>query len=274
MINILLTNDDGVDSRGLEILAGSLAPLARVWVCAPKTQQSGTGHGITVRETVLVREERIEGAVKAWSVEGKPADCVKIALLALMPEPADIVISGVNNGANLGTDTMYSGTVAAAMEGAINDLPAIALSLHEGSAERREDDFRRAARIGASLYKAWADHTLPIKPGGVLNVNVPDSRAGEIRGFKAVGLGSPRYNDEYVLHEDTGEYRRYKLTGERLPSSEGDPALDTVAVAEGYVTMTPLSVHMTEHALLRELEQIMKTGIAERWGGSPGRGDW
>ncbi|MCL1805287.1 MAG: 5'/3'-nucleotidase SurE [Clostridiales bacterium] len=257
MINILLTNDDGVDSPGLGILAGSLAPLAKVWVCAPKTQQSGTGHGITVRDTILVREERIEGAIKAWSVEGKPADCVKIALLTLLPEAADIVISGINDGANLGTDTMYSGTVAGAMEGAISGLPAIALSLDEGDKGRRDKDFRRAAGIGVTLLKAWADHRLKVLPGRVLNVNVPASRAEEIRGYKAAGLGSPQYSDEYVLHEETGGYRRYQLTGERLPSREEDPSLDAVALAQGYVTMTPLSVHMTDHVLLRELEEAL-----------------
>jgi len=106
-MNILLSNDDGIDAPGLRILAGMLSPLARLWVCAPQEQQSGCGHGITVRESLFVREEEVQGAIRAWSVAGKPADCVKIALLTLLPEPMDIVISGINEGANLGTDTLY-----------------------------------------------------------------------------------------------------------------------------------------------------------------------
>ena len=257
-MNILLTNDDGVDSPGVQILAGWLAPLAKLWVCAPKAQQSGSGHGITVRDSILVREEKIGGAEKAWSVEGKPADCVKIALLALLPEPVDIVISGINEGTNLGTDTLYSGTVAAAMEGALHRLPALALSLHTEGQDGGAPDYGQAAEIGVTLFSHWVAGRLPIPPMSVLNVNIPYLSEGRIKGFKAAGLGLPRYSDRYDQLEGNGDGRRYRLSGSRLPSLELDSGLDTVALEEGYVTLTPLSVFMTDHALFGEVEKFVE----------------
>jgi 5'-nucleotidase len=251
-MNILLTNDDGIDAQGVRTLARYLGARARVWVCAPKSQQSGTGHGITVRESLTLRDEAIDGALQAWSVEGKPADCVKLALISLLPEPVDLVVSGINAGTNLGTDTLYSGTVAGAMEGALYNLPAIALSLDTGGGGAA--DYEWAAQIGVALCVDWEAGALPIKPMSVLNVNIPNQPAGETRGFKAVHLGVPQYSDRYVLIEEARAFKRYRLEGERLPSRESDCGLDTVALEEGYITLTPLSAHMTDRAAMPEIE--------------------
>jgi 5'-nucleotidase len=256
-MNILLTNDDGIDSPGLLALADVLSPVARLWVCAPKTEQSGCGHGLTVREPLKVRDETVDGAVMAWSVEGKPGDCVKIALLTLMQEPVDIVLSGINQGANLGTDTLYSGTVAAALEAAVSGIPAIALSLAVSRRKAKSADFGQAAQIGAALYKRWEAGDLPVAPRTALNVNIPYQPGGGIKGFKLARLGVQHYSDVYTLTGESEGYRQYMLSGERLPSHNPDPDLDIVAVADGYVTLTPLSTDRTDYKQLRELEGLI-----------------
>ena len=129
MINILLVNDDGIDSLGIRSLAKALTGLGEIWIVAPAIQRSAVGHGITVRRGMKVRKVEVEGAKAAWSIDGKPADCVKLAVTELLPEPMDLLLSGINEGPNLGTDTLYSGTVAGALEGAFNEIPSLAVSL-------------------------------------------------------------------------------------------------------------------------------------------------
>lgn len=254
-MNILLSNDDGIDSAGVRTLAKFLAPWANVWACVPKVQQSGTGHGITVRDSLRVREEEMAGAKKAWSVEGKPADCVKMALLTLVPETVDLVISGINEGANLGTDTLYSGTVAAAMEGAFNGIPAMAVSLAVGE---KPWDFEPAAQIAATLYRRWEAGVLPIPPMSILNVNVPNLPLDQIKGYKAARLGIQHYSDSYDLLEEAEDYRKFCLLGERIPCREMDLTLDTAAIRHGYVALTPISVDRTDYALLKEIEKYFE----------------
>ena len=255
-MNILLTNDDGIDSLGIRMLAKYLSPMAKLWACVPYEQQSGSGHGLSVRETLQVRPAMIDGVEKAWSVEGKPADCVKLAFLSLLDDPVDLVISGINEGANLGTDTLYSGTVAAAMEGALNGAPAIAFSLLGRAKKTEEWNFENAAAISLTLYKKWAAGTLPIPPMSILNVNIPDLPVEKIKGYKAARLGVQRYSDIYELLVEKEDSRQYQLKGTRLPSHEDNPLLDIVLAAKGYVTLTPLSADRTDLTLLREIEKI------------------
>ena len=256
-MNVLLTNDDGVHSQGIRSLAAKLAPWASLWICAPKEQQSAMSHGITVRDTLRVRELAISGAKQAWSVEGRPADCVKIAILMLLPEPVDLVISGINEGSNLGTDTLYSGTVGAAMEAAMNGIPSMALSLALRSRDEKTWDFSAAGDVGLELFKNWMDGKLPLAPGSVLNVNVPDLPYGEIKGFRAARLGVQKYSDAYDLREEGEDGRSYYLLGERLPTGDEDLGNDLVAVDSGFVSLTPLTVDRTDYALLQEMEKHM-----------------
>lgn len=261
-MNILLTNDDGIASQGVRILAKALSDAAKVWACVPKEQQSAVSHMITVRESLTVREESIDGVQRAWSVDGKPVDCVKLAFLSLLEEPIDLVISGINEGSNLGTDTLYSGTVAGAMEGALHDKPAMALSLLTHHIER-EPDYAQAAQIAVHLVKLWEAGSLPIAPRYVLNVNIPALPQGEIRGYKACRLGIQRYSDIYEELDTSGELNeraeslplRFHLKGERLPSYDNDPSVDIVAVDDGYVTLTPLSADRTDYPMLHDLEK-------------------
>ena len=262
-MNILLTNDDGFDSPGIRILAKHLVSIANLWASIPREQQSATGHGISVREVLHVREEHMEGVQRAWSVDGKPVDCVKLAFLSLMTEPIDLVISGINEGTNLGTDTLYSGTVAGAMEGALNGTPAIALSLATGSKKEEEWHFEAAAQVCLALIRKWEAGLLPIPPMTILNVNVPDLPADQCKGFKAARLGVQRYSDIYEILEEGPSGCRYRLKGERLPSYDKAIDLDIVALSEGYVTVTPLSANRTDTALLEEISKYLQNAIPQ-----------
>jgi 5'-nucleotidase len=185
-------------------------------------------------------------------VEGKPADCVKMALLALLPVKADLVISGINEGTNLGSDTLYSGTVAAAMEGAVNGIPAMAISLAVG---QKPWNFEPAAQVALTLYRRWQAGVLPLAPLSILNVNVPDLPYDRLKGYKPARLGIQYYTDSYDLLEEAEDYRNFCLLGEKIPGWEKDLTLDTVAMGEGYVTLTPISVDRTDYVLLKEIEK-------------------
>jgi 5'-nucleotidase len=192
------------------------------------------------------------GAQSAWSVAGLPADCVKLALLALLPLPVDLVISGINEGANLGTDTLYSGTVAAALEGAVNDLPAIAISLADWTGS---GDFQPAAGICLELVERWQWGELAIPPLSMLNVNVPALPKAAIRGIKAARLGRQKYSDAYALVDGEGERRHFQLSGERIAEDDTDLNLDTALIRRGYVSVTPISADRTDHSLLASLRE-------------------
>ena len=260
-MNILLTNDDGINSPALGVLTRLLSSFSNVWVCAPETQQSGASHGIVVHDTVTVRRAMVDGAIEAWSVDGYPSDCVRVAFMRLLKEPIDIVVSGINHGANLGTDIFYSGTVGAAMEGAMRDLPAIALSLSltptaEDRPREQEPDYEAAAKVAVRLLKKWARGALPIRPRTVLNVNIPELPYEEIKGYRLTRMGVQRYSDVYETVEEDGDHKVFRLRGDRLPSHDPDPAIDLVAVASGYVALTPLVFDRTDYKALRELEKL------------------
>jgi 5'-nucleotidase len=249
----LLTNDDGIHSPGIRALAQRLAPRANLWAAAPSQQRSGTGHGITVRETLRARVEEMTGTQEAWSVTGLPADCVKLALLTLLPAPVDLVISGINEGSNLGTDTLYSGTVAAALEGAVNDLPAIAVSLVDWVGP---GDFQPAAGVCLELVERWWRGELMIPPMSMLNVNVPFLPPAAIKGIRAARLGRQKYSDAYALVDGEGEDRHFQLSGERIADDEDDLSLDITLIRHGYVSVTPISADRTDHRLLAGLRDV------------------
>jgi 5'-nucleotidase len=259
-MNILLCNDDGIDSPGIRRLIEYLQPYGRLWLATPVSQRSATSHGITTRETISVEEIAIEGTHKAWRIGGLPADCVKLALLELMQEPADLVISGINEGSNLGTDTLYSGTVAAAVEGAFMGVPALAISLAQEEGTR---EFGPAAAICAQLVQRLQEGSLEIAPMSILNINVPPCPISEIKGYKAARLGVRRYKNYFHLEARTQEITHYWLRGEIIPGDCGDFAAnggpgiiaDIDAVAQGYVSVVPISVDRTDYNLLANLIQ-------------------
>ncbi|MGH2953729.1 MAG: 5'/3'-nucleotidase SurE [Solirubrobacterales bacterium] len=252
---VLLTNDDGIGAEGLHAIRRELAGLdgVEVRVIAPHTNRSGTARSITTRSPIWVEEVELDDGSTGFATEGTPVDCVRFADLGLLDARPDLVVSGINHGSNLGDDVTYSGTVAAAFEGLVLGLPAVALSQQSergdlGYRPGRAFDFTAAAAIGREVIRLLIDRPLP--PGTLLNVNCP---AGEVQGIAITSLGKRLYDDELKLvEEDAGGRRRYQIYGFE-PSFEDEPGTDLAAVARGRASITPVHFDLTDRAGLDRL---------------------
>jgi len=250
-VHVLLTNDDGILAPGLAAMHRAIRGAARVTAVAPDTPRSANAHAITVGDPVAVTRIRTQEGLEGYAVDGQPADCVKLALRELLDEPADLVVSGVNNGANLGVNVLYSGTIAAAAEGAFFGLPAFAVSLERG--ERM--DFDRAAGIAWRVIQMLYDST---PPGGYLvSVNVPQLSDGRPRGVRVVPQSTTALEDSFRRSTDSRGRACYHLEG-AYGDLSGEIDTDLHAVGEGYVAVTPLHFDLTDRRHLRLLE-------ATRW---------
>lgn len=234
MRTILVTNDDGYSSPGIEALAAALAPLGHVIVVAPQTEASAVGHSLTLRRPL--RCELIRPDV--YAVDGTPTDCVNIAIDEVLTKRPDIIVSGINKGLNVGDDVTYSGTVAGALEGVLLGYQAIAVSL---KTPRGEWDFGPAASIAASLAAELLERPLPGRT--FLNVNVPQ---GEIKGIRAT-VQARRNHITKVDQRMDPRHRPYFWIEEAQDDWEPDPRSDRQAVLEGYASVTPLQPDMTDH---------------------------
>lgn len=249
-MHILVTNDDGVFAPGLLALAQALRPLGRVSILAPDKNWSASGHVKTLERPLRVREVLLADGSKALSSDGAPSDCVALAFLGLLDEPINMVVSGINPNANLGHDVTYSGTVTAAMEGAIWGLPAIAVSLDAPEYHSGGLDFTTAARAAGHVARAVIEHGVPDKT--LLNVNVPYCTEAELRGYLVTRQGLRIYNDELVRREDP-RGRPYYWIGGAVPSGVPDEGTDIGALAEGYVSITPLHLDMSDYGVMESL---------------------
>src|SRR3954454_2115494 len=226
-MRVLLTNDDGIGAEGMHALRRALIEIEGidVHVIVPDSNRSATARSITTRSPLSVEEIELDDGFIAYATDGTPVDCVRFADLGLVGERPDLIVSGINHGSNLGDDITYSGTVAAALEGIVLGIPAIAIS-QQGSAQEmgflpgRTFDFDVAAGIGAELVRLLTDQPLPAET--LLNVNVP---AGELEGIEVTGLGKRLYNDELRLVGEDGGRRRYQIYGFE-PSFEDEPGTD------------------------------------------------
>ena len=266
-MRILLTNDDGVGAAGLHALRRSLATLAGVElsVIAPDSNRSATARSITTRTPIWVEEVPLDDGSLAYATDGTPVDCVRFADLGLVGKRPDLIVSGINHGSNLGDDITYSGTVAAALEGIVLGIPAIAVSQQSAAREMGflpgpRFDFEVAARVCARLVAFLADEPLP--PETLLNVNVP---AGTPIGVEVTRLGKRVYEDELKLVEEDGARRRYQIYG-FSPSYEEDPGTDLTAIAHGRVSITPVHFDLTDREGLdrlrgAELEDALRKAL-------------
>jgi len=249
--HILLTNDDGIQAPGLRALVEALRPLARLSVFAPDHNWSAAGHTKTMHKPLRVARYPFSdvagGDVEAYTSTGAPSDCVALALLGFLPDRPDIVVSGINQGANLGHDVTYSGTVAAAMEAAIFGLPAVAVSLDSYESQ----EYGLAARVAAGVVARVQEHGLPRDT--ILNVNVPPLGPAELAGVAVTRLGRRVYRDVLIERRDPRERPYYWIGGEP-PSGHLDEGTDIWAVAQGYVSVTPIHLDMTDHELIPRLE--------------------
>ena len=240
---ILISNDDGISARGLLALAKAIEPLGEVWVVAPTIEQSATSHALSLHRPLRIHQQQ-----ERWfSVDGTPADCVYVAVHHLMKSAAPtLVLSGINHGPNLADDVIYSGTVAAAMEGCILGFPAIAFSL----ATRRNFEFEHAAAFAHSLVKTALKSTIPQRM--LLNVNIPSY--GPVAGYEITRLGRHTYNADVIEKEDPRGRHYYWIGGTGYEHVK-EPGTDVTAVHDAHrASITPLMLDLTQHDFLQPLK--------------------
>jgi len=245
-MHILLTNDDGIFAPGLAAIYKKLVRLGEVSVVAPGEGKSGASHSITL-EPLMCDKVDLTGKFSGYSVSGSPADCVKLGIMELTAEPIDLVVSGMNHGANVGVNVYYSGTVAAAMEAAFFSIPSVALSV----AYEEDTDFDAAAEYGLGVI----EKLLPVGPGSVININVPMLSKGKPKGVKVVGQSISGYHEHYVSRPNERGQIVYQLGGGDH-RDEKTARTDTTALIDGFITVTALHFDMTDHEGNRTLEEI------------------
>ncbi len=248
-MKILLSNDDGYRAEGLAALRSAIQHLGDITIVAPDRNRSGASNSLTL--DVPVRAVRYDS--DAFYVTGTPTDCVHLAVSGLFDFEHDIVVSGVNDGANLGDDTLYSGTVAAAVEGRFLGLPAIAVSLCLSADSPH--NFASAAQVAAQLVQRMARAPLQGTAAGpvILNVNVPDLPDGQLRGIKVTRLGS-RHRSKPIVKAQDPRGRDVYWVGNAGTGQDAGPGTDFHAVAEGYASVTPLQIDLTRHAAIPDLK--------------------
>lgn len=259
-MKILLTNDDGIYAPGLAAMRAALEELGEVCVVAPAVEQSGVGHSITFLTPLMAKEVYADHSGDAesrlgWAVEGSPADCVKLALGKLCPWKPDLVVSGINGGLNVGVNVLYSGTVAAATEAAMYDLPSIAVSLEYDEHARFHAAARLARRVISMMLKrnAWADHAL-------YNLNIPTAATQDSSGKEApapelqiTGMNTHRWPAEFEARLDPKNRHYYWTTG-TLPTPGPDEDSDLAGIRNHRLTLTPLTIDRTQHDKLAEMQ--------------------
>ncbi len=247
-MRFLLSNDDGIYAEGIKALRKALEEIGEVTVVAPDRERSASGHGITVTRPLRTKTIKYKNSSSiAYAVDGTPADCVKLGLEALMNEPPDLVISGINLGPNLGTDVLYSGTVSAAYEGVINGVPAIAVSLNTWT----DPDFSYAAEFVKEYVPNMLKHPLP--PGTLLNINVPHGI--KPKGIRVTKLGYRRYIDVFDKRTDPRGRVYFWMAGEPEDVNADDPDTDIGAIKKGYITITPIQIDVTHYGFMSELKK-------------------
>jgi 5'-nucleotidase len=239
----LIANDDGIDAVGIQALSRALAPHGDVWIVAPDRERSATSHAISLGRPLRIRQV----GPREFAVDGTPTDCVYLGLHHLLKEPPTVVLGGINHGPNLGNDVLYSGTVAAAMEGALFGYPAIALSLclnENGPSRFAVEEFEVAAALGVKTALAVAARPMP--RGVVLNVNVPMLPRERIRGVKLCRLGYTDWSDAVTVRADPRGKPYYWIGGDRAGVDAIEDS-DNNATANGYVSVTPIHYDLTDY---------------------------
>lgn len=244
---ILVTNDDGIRAPGLLALKNACARLGDVTVLAPSHNWSASGHVKTMHKPLRVEEVRLADDSPALSTSGAPSDAVALALLGIVSKPIDLVVAGVNRGGNLGHDVTYSGTVTAAMEATISGVPAVAVSL----TSRDYGDFSVAATVGARVAEKVLSRGLP--QDVLLNVNVPALPAARLKGVQVTRMGLRIYHDELTRRLDP-RGKPYYWIGGREPTGVEEEGTDIWAVANHYVSVTPIQLDLTAHSFADTLE--------------------
>ncbi|KXZ39885.1 5'-nucleotidase /3'-nucleotidase /exopolyphosphatase [Alkalithermobacter thermoalcaliphilus JW-YL-7 = DSM 7308] len=256
-MNILITNDDGIFSDGIIELAKKLSQVANVYVVAPDSEKSAIGHAITIHSPLMVKKKKLgDTNINAYAVSGTPADCVKLGIEELLKDiNIDLVLSGINNGPNLGTDVIYSGTVSGAMEGLVQNKPSIAVSYDGRDITRLE--YAKAAEYVAIFISKIKDN-LKLLDECMININIPDIRHINIKGFKITQLGIRRYENTFEKRIDPRGNVYYWLGGKtvELPQHENS---DVVALKNGFISVTPLKYDITDYDKIYRIMQDIES---------------
>jgi 5'-nucleotidase len=252
-MHILLSNDDGYSAKGLISLADALRPLADLTVVAPERNRSGASNSLTLDRPLSIHQ-MANGFIK---VDGTPTDCVHLAITGMLEKEPDMVFAGINHGANMGDDVIYSGTVAAATEGRFLGLPAIAISL----ASHNPVHFETAGQVAVLLLEQILKNPLPAD--SILNVNVPDIALDHLKGFQATRLGQ-RHRAEPAIRTHDPRGREIYWVGAAGPEQDAGPGTDFHAVRHHYVSVTPLRIDLTRHDDLETLAEWLP-GDSDRW---------
>lgn len=255
---ILITNDDGITAPGLTVLYESMLQIGDVAVVAPDREMSAAGHAITLSKPLRTHEVKLPGGGIGHAVNGTPADCVKIAVKALLDREPDLVVSGINLGSNTGINVIYSGTVSAATEGVILGIPSIAFSL----ATYEHPDYEASGKIAGLLAREILQQSLP--ENTLLNVNIPPLPMEDIKGIRVTKQGKALFDEQFDKRLDPRSRPYYWMTGKRLPEVEEEGSDDRM-VHEGYVSVTPIQYDLTDYNFLESLRKwpIFSNGKVE-----------
>jgi 5'-nucleotidase len=243
---ILVTNDDGIFSPGILALYNAMKEIGDSYVVAPDSEQSAVGHAITISDPLRVKEVERNGAKFGWAVNGTPADCVKLAVKAILDFDPDLVVSGINHGPNTAINAIYSGTVSAATEGTFMGIPSIAFSV----TSFKKIDLTFPANLAKLIALKVLDKGLP--EGTLLNVNIPAVPKDEIAGFRITRQGKGRYEEFFEKRVDPMQRTYYWLGGKKL-FLDTDEDIDEVAIQNQYVSITPLQYDLTDYKSINEL---------------------
>jgi 5'-nucleotidase len=246
---ILITNDDSIKAKGIASLVEAMKPLGDIVVVAPDTVQSGKGHAITIHDPLRLNKSDQFPGVEAYTCSGTPVDCVKLAIYEVMKQRPTLLVSGVNHGSNAGINVLYSGTMSAAVEGAIESIPSIGFSLLDYDSDA---DFEASITYASKLSSLVLENGL--QKGTCLNVNIPKGKASELNGMKICRQGRAFWEDSFDKRKDPfgGDY--YWLTGEYTDTDKGEDT-DLWALANNYVSVVPTQFDMTAHHLISNLNE-------------------
>jgi 5'-nucleotidase len=267
-MRILITNDDGIYAEGIRALAARLRALGEVFIVAPERPRSATGHAITLHKPLRLHPVQLPEGIPAYATNGTPTDCVTLGAHAVMNHQVDLVVAGINAGPNLGWDLTYSGTVAAAIEGAVHGINAFAISLaaeevlplarsNAESAPPPALYYQTAAEAAYHIAQVLMRHSLPLHT--FLNVNVPNLPLSDIKGYQVTTLGKRQYADRIEERVDPAGRPYYWLSGSLIEERD-QPGTDVYAVARGYIAITPIHLDFTAHELIAPLREWFEQG--------------
>lgn len=251
---ILVTNDDGIEAEGIRALVEMMKPLGEVYVVAPDKHRSGMSHAITVDHPLFCKpygEKKGNGEVREWACSGTPVDCVKLALSKILPRKPDLCVSGINRRPNSSINILYSGTMAAAMEAAMNDIPSLGISLCDFSSEA---DFNTGKEYILDLVNKMLNN--PPKSSNVLNVNIPVPKEGEIKGMKICKQGPANWKSNFDERKTPFGRPYYWMGGELIKHESMNTDTDIHALSEGFISVVPVQFDMTAHTAIPELKEM------------------